>query len=102
MQSDPADDLNIEGNHVPGQFMTAYIYNSSAKTAAGIFHDSEGFAHDIIRRLAILKTIFEFLCFCLQLIIGESLILFFQFIDFPDKGTDLFDIPLGLASENRF
>ena len=102
MKNDTADHLDIERDHIPCQFMVADCNRRSAESAAGVFHYRKSFAHDVIGRFSFLETIFEFLCFRLELVFGKLLIGNFELVYFIDQRAQPFHIAAGFTPENRF
>lgn len=102
MQHHAAHELNIEGNHVPNQVVTAHFARRATQPAAGVFHGREGLAHDAIQRFAGSDPVLEFLRLGLKLVFGKHLIRLFQFVDPVHQRLKPLYIPVIFRPKKRF
>ena len=86
MEDDAADELHRVGAH--------------AQHAVGCLADGgKSLGENVVQRLAVLETLLKFHRLCLQLGVGESLILLLHSLDAVDDGPDGLDLTLGIRTE---
>ena len=105
MEGDPADQLDVEMDHVPGQLVLA-DQDLPAKEAAGaIFDRGEGFGQDLVEGLAVFQAGHELIGLGAQLLVGQRLVGLFEFVDpnddRPGRGQELFIVPTGKMFEDE-
>ena len=88
-----ADELHVEGNHVPFERMSANDDFLAAKTAAGVFDDGKRFGQDFVQAAGEFGAIVNFGEFHLpggrflaEHVIGLGLEGGFDLVDFRDDG----------------
>ena len=85
MERNTADQLHIEGDHVPFQLMPADGESLSAQSAAGIFDRGECLGQHGIQGFPVGSTLLELCCLGDQLFIREALVRNFQLVDLFDQ-----------------
>ena len=102
VQSDTAHKLDIKGNHIPDNRLSANFKLVTNQTAAGVFHCCECLAHQVIKRFTFGVTLLEFQSLSLELLISKLLVLLFDPVDLRNQRTHTFHVTLTLGSEYRF
>src|SRR5258708_160064 len=91
MEGITTDQLDIEMNHVPRELVIAHDDLASNQTAGGVFYRSKCFPQKSIEGLARLKTRAKLLRPGPELVVGETLVLKFPFVNLGYNGTGLFE-----------
>ena len=109
VQGVTSDELHIERNHLPLQWMPAHGDFLPAKAAAGVFHDRERFGQDFIQRDGQLGVVFDFGKalfpggrFFAQRLVRQRLQRSFKLVDFGHQRTQPPDFPVVLRSDYFF
>ena len=70
MEHNAADNLNVEGHHVPGQLMPADFAGRSHQPPARILDRGERFRQEVIERLALGETLPKLRGLALEFFLG--------------------------------
>jgi hypothetical protein len=103
MKNYTADELNVEGDHVPGERMTADLLRRADQMTAGVFDESERLGKERVEALALPVAILEFLRHPGKIIVGEvpGLVFFFDTVDLMNYGPNFLKLTIILSSENQ-
>ena len=102
VKDDAADDLHVEGNHVPRERVSADLHRGTHQAAAGILHHRVSLGEDGVQRLTLGQPVAKLLGLGLQLILAQLLVLLFDGVDFAHDGQEFLDVTLVLGAENQF
>src|SRR6476469_3664177 len=101
MQGIDADELHIEWNHLPLQWMAPDSDFAAAQTAACVLHHRKGFGQDLIQAPLELLFVLDFREFLFprrgfgaQIVVGNLLKTGFEFVDFSHERAKPFDFAL--------
>ncbi len=97
-----ADELAVEGHHVPRDLVAAHKPVLAVQSAADLFHRGERFGKDIIEGLALGQAKLELGGLRAEFLIRESGHLGLVRLDFVHKRQQFLDVPLVLSAKNFF
>lgn len=100
VQCDGADELDVEGDHVPGEDVPRDFDGRALKSSAGVLDDGIRLAQNVVGRFAVFQAVLELLCFCLEFVVRETLVLFKEFVDSGDKWGDFLECPFIVTAED--
>ena len=91
MEHDAANELAVEGNHVPRERVAADLRGRADKVTACVFHESESLRKDVIEGLAPSDTLLELRRHAREILVREILGLIFRLYA-VDLGNDRLEL----------
>jgi hypothetical protein len=102
VQHDGTNELDVEGNHVPGEVVPADIPGGTHQAAADVLHHGVDFAKDIVNGFTVGQAVPEFGGFGPQFLVGETLEFFVKDVDPVHHGAHTLDVTLALGAHKFF
>ena len=94
MKHDAADELTVEGNHVPREGVSADLLGRADKVTACVLHESESLRKNVVKRLTPGNTLLELRRHARKILVREILSLIFRLdaVDLGDDRLELFEL----------
>jgi len=102
VEGDASDDLDVEGDHVPDEFVVADRYCPAAEPAAGVLDCGEGLAKNVVEGFALLDSLLELLGLGPELLVAKALVRDFELVYAVYERTHLLHVAFGFAAEQSF
>ena len=101
MKHDAADELAVEGHHVPCKGVPADLFGGSDQMAARILHERERLRQNVVEGFSFRNTLPEFRSHARKIIVREILLLVFRLdaVDLGDNRLELLQLAGVLRSE---